>query len=70
MAKKWRGLAVRHLLQDDVLGDDADTADACVCLAGLTQRPEVLAVEAASPRQTRMGGSITTVTLVTASTEA
>ena len=61
MAKKWRGLAVRHLVE--VGGEPLDA------LTRLGARPEILDVEIAAAEPTRAGGSTTRVTLVTASTE-
>lgn len=63
MAKKWRGLAVRHLVESAV-------TDPLESLAALSARPEILDVEIAPAVPTRNGGSITRITLVTASTEA
>lgn len=69
MAKKWRGLAVRHLVEDRSLDDHANATDVVASLSRLTSRPEILALEVTEPRGTRAGGTITTLTLVTASTE-
>lgn len=72
MAKKWRGIATRNLLQDRTLKADASTADLLAALerfANHNGELGTIALEVADPRPTRLGGSRTVATLVTTSTE-
>ncbi len=72
MAKKWRGLAVRHLVEDpaaDLNSSYEDVLNSLACLAKTQANHGVLAIEIADAARTRAGGSTTRVTLVTRSTE-
>ncbi|SNU00620.1 hypothetical protein SAMN06298212_102153 [Ruaniaceae bacterium KH17] len=69
MAKKWRGLAVRHLIRSPEPGECSSREDVIDALRGLTERPEIIAVEIGDRQLARAGGSTTRVTLVTESTE-
>ena len=80
MAKKWRGIAARHLLSDPALGAHESAGDRAV--AGVDEVDSVvdslrklaasadgvLGLEAGTPQPTKAGGSRRVVTLVTAST--
>ena len=72
MAKKWRGITVRHLVQDATLRDNPGYDAVVESISRMpSKHPESIRdVEVGEPQQTRAGGSTTRLTLVTASTES
>lgn len=66
MSKKWRGIAVRHLVEDRRLPERAGADEVLTSLETLRATDEsIAAVEADRPSRTREGGTLTRVTLVT-----
>ncbi len=72
MAKKWRGIATRHLVEDSTLTSASSATDILASLtvmaAGRADQG-VLGLEIGPAKSTKRGGSVTNATLVTASTE-
>lgn len=65
-SKKWRGLAVRHLVEDRKLAADADREGVLGSLASIGKTDaKIVDVEISAPSLTKRGGSVTKVTLVT-----
>ncbi|WP_099332330.1 YaaA family protein [Actinomyces minihominis] len=67
MAKKWRGLAARHLIEDVTLNDHAGVEDVLSSLHRLAEDPgsgEITDFEVEPTMPNRSGGSTTSVTMV------
>lgn len=72
MAKKWRGLAARHLVQDSSLTESSTAGEILGSLGHMalaSQGLGVVGLEVSEPRPTKGGGSVVGATLVTTSTE-
>lgn len=67
MAKKWRGLAARHLLQDTTLGAAATVEDVLGALEqmGKESGGTIETVSFTETKRNRSGGTLTTVTVCT-----
>ncbi|WRS31076.1 peroxide stress protein YaaA [Actinomycetaceae bacterium MB13-C1-2] len=72
MAKKWRGLAARHLVQDNSLTDSSTAGEILGSLKHMALASRglgVVGLEVSEPKPTKGGGSVVEATLVTTSTE-